>query len=170
MTSRTRLPRRRASFVNCRVWFVPLAGRAYCRIWRRDARRAKALSLVGLVVVLAPRAASHRSPAAEAILHTGQHRRSCGNPGSGAPFGTKTKNETIAHFLLHCPMYAFERWALAKHAKKRHKEFTVETLLGDPELAIPLANYMDGTGRFRTKIGEHPQSQIGNTAQENTSR
>ena len=80
------------------------------------------------------------------------------------------ENETIAHFLLHCPMYAFERWALAKHVKKRRKELTIETLLGDPELAIPLANYMDGTGRFRAKIGEHPQSQNGNTARENSSR
>jgi len=64
MTLRARLPRRCASFVKsfvkCGVRFVSLAGRAYCRIWRRDARRAKALSLVGLVVVLAPRAASHR--------------------------------------------------------------------------------------------------------------
>jgi len=80
------------------------------------------------------------------------------------------ENETIAHFLLHCPKYAFERWALAKHAKKRCKELTIETLLGDLGLAIPLANYMDSTGRFRTKIGEHPQSQIGNSAQENHSR
>ena len=80
------------------------------------------------------------------------------------------ENETIAHFLLHCPMYAFERWALAKHAKKRRKELTIETLLGNPEIAIPLANYMDSTGRFRTKTGEQPQSQMGNAAQENNSR
>ena len=80
------------------------------------------------------------------------------------------ENKTIAHFLLHCPMYTFERWALSKHAKKRHKELTIESLLGDPELAIPLANYMDGTSRFKTKLGEHPQSQTGNTAQENNSR
>ena len=64
-------------------------------------------------------------------------------------------------------MYAFERWALAEHVKKRRKELTIEkTLLGNPELAIPLANYMDGTGRFRAKIGEHPHSQNGNTARE----
>ena len=30
-----------------------------------------------------------------------------------------------------------------------------ETLLGDPELVIPPANYIDGTNRFKTKPGEH---------------
>jgi len=55
------------------------------------------------------------------------------------------ENKTIAHFLLHCTHYTFERWALAQQAKKRHKNMTIETLLEDPEMAIPLANYIDGT-------------------------
>ena len=32
---------------------------------------------------------------------------------------------------------------------------TVETLLGEPELAIPLANYIESTCRFKTKPGEY---------------
>jgi len=65
--------------------------------------------------------------------------------------------ETIAHFLLHCTKYAFERWALAQQVKKRKKDLTIETLLGDPELALPLANYIDSTGRFKVKQDEYPQ-------------
>ena len=80
------------------------------------------------------------------------------------------EKETIAHFLLHCMKYTFERWPLAQLVKKKHKELMIKTLLGDPELAVLLANYMDGTGRFRIKLGEHEQTQICNTMQENYSR
>jgi len=65
-------------------------------------------------------------------------------------------DESITHFLLTCPSYAHERWALAQQARKRRKSMTVEVLLGEPELAIPLANYIESTGRFRSKPGEHP--------------
>ena len=77
------------------------------------------------------------------------------------------ENETIAHFLLHCTKYAYERWALTQQVKKRRKALTIEALLGDPELAIPLANYMDSTGRFKTKIGEQNQTQNGNAMRDN---
>jgi len=56
-----------------------------------------------------------------------------------------TENETITHYLLHCTHYAFKRWGLAQQAKKRHKNMTIEMLLEDPEMAIPLANYIDRT-------------------------
>ena len=62
--------------------------------------------------------------------------------------------ENITHFLLTCPMYAHERWALARAARKLMKNMTVEVLLGEPELASPLANYIESTGRFRDKPGE----------------
>ena len=57
--------------------------------------------------------------------------------------------ETIEHFLLHCPNYAYERWALAQQANKQHKRLSLETLLGTPDMAIPLANYIDASGRFK---------------------
>ena len=63
--------------------------------------------------------------------------------------------ENVTHFLLNCQSYAFERWALAQQARKCCKPMTVETLLGDPEMAIPLANYISSTGRFKINQGEH---------------
>ena len=40
----------------------------------------------------------------------------------------------------------------------------------DPEIAIPLANYIDGTGRFKVKPGEHMQTQSNTTARESQTR
>ena len=57
--------------------------------------------------------------------------------------------ETIKHFLLHCPCYAYERWALAQQANKQCKRLSLETLLGTPDMAIPLANYIDASGCFK---------------------
>ncbi len=56
--------------------------------------------------------------------------------------------ETVRHFLLECPGYAFERWALEKHLKKRQKALTIENLLGDTEFTLPLANYIESSHRF----------------------
>ena len=57
-------------------------------------------------------------------------------------------NEDIAHYLLTCPSYAYERWALACQAKKNHKTMSLKMLLGDPKMVIPLANFIDATHRF----------------------
>jgi ribonuclease HI/exonuclease III len=62
--------------------------------------------------------------------------------------------ESITHFLITCPSYAHERWALAQQARRIQKNLTVESLLGEPGLAIPLANYIDSTCRFRANPGE----------------
>jgi len=82
---------------------------------------------------------------------------------SNCPACGKDK-ETIAHFLLHCTKYAFERWALAQQVRKRKKELMLETLLGDPELALPLANYIKGMGHFKVKSDEYTQNQNITTA------
>ena len=79
-------------------------------------------------------------------------------------------NKDIMHFLLHCTHYAFERWALAQHVKKKQKNMTIETLLEDPELAIPLANYIDGTSHFKEKPGEQTRSQNNTTMRETQHR
>ena len=65
-------------------------------------------------------------------------------------------DESITHFLLTCQSYAFERWALAQQVRKTKKSMTVETLLGEPGLAVPLANYIESTSRFRDRSGEQP--------------
>jgi len=56
--------------------------------------------------------------------------------------------ETVRDFLLECPGYAFERWTLENRLKKKRKTLTLETLLGDADLMIPLANFIEATHRF----------------------
>jgi len=65
-------------------------------------------------------------------------------------------NESIEHFLLICPGYAHERWALARQVKKTRKPLSLKSLLGESSLpvVIPLANYISTTHRF-TGHGEH---------------
>jgi hypothetical protein len=67
--------------------------------------------------------------------------------------------EGIAHFLLLLapPKYAFERWSPAQQVRKNQRRGTVEALLGEPKLAIPLENYtVESMGRFRTEPSEFP--------------
>jgi hypothetical protein len=67
-------------------------------------------------------------------------------------------DKNMSHYLLYCPSYAFKRWALKRPIWKKQKAMLLETLLEDPDLAIPLANYIEGTNRFAYNIGEHPQT------------
>jgi ribonuclease HI len=64
-----------------------------------------------------------------------------------------TDEETIAHYLLLCPSYAYERWALARQAKKNHLTLTLKTLLGNAKMTAPLAKFIDATHRL-SKHGE----------------
>ena len=73
--------------------------------------------------------------------------------------------ESITHFLLNCPMYAHERWALARQVRSMRKNMTLATLLGEPELAAPLAKYIHSTGRFKFNEGEQTHTTNNNTAQ-----
>jgi ribonuclease HI len=70
----------------------------------------------------------------------------------------RADEESIAHFLLFCPSYAHERWALARQAKKNSKSLSLESLLGEPHLVIPLANFINATHRF-SEHGEHSINQ-----------
>jgi len=65
--------------------------------------------------------------------------------------------EDTTHFLLTCPTYTYERWALARLTRKAHKPLSLELLLGDPSMVIPLAKYIAATHRF-DKPGESPSS------------
>jgi hypothetical protein len=73
--------------------------------------------------------------------------------------------ENIEHFLLSCPSYAYERWNLARHAEKKHKPLTIKTLLGDKEFVLPLAMYIQATGRLKIQ-GESLPNQNRNTTRE----
>jgi len=71
--------------------------------------------------------------------------------------------ETIEHFLLFCPTYAHERWALAHQIKKKKLPLNIESILGDPNLVIPLGNFINATHRF-TSHGEQMISSTQQTA------
>ena len=59
------------------------------------------------------------------------------------------KREDLEHFLLFCPSYAHKRWLLKQQAKKKRKCLTMEMLLGDLDLTVHLANYIDAMHRFK---------------------
>ncbi len=54
--------------------------------------------------------------------------------------------ENAQHFLFDCPAYAHERWALLKHCKT--KDPKMKDILNNSKIAVPLANYIQATGRF----------------------
>jgi ribonuclease HI len=53
--------------------------------------------------------------------------------------------ETVAHFLLYCPAYAHERWALEKAIKRKPN---LKTLLGDPKATLALYNFIKASHRL----------------------
>ena len=57
------------------------------------------------------------------------------------------ERETTEHFILRCPKYAHERWALLRHIKDNVPK--IEQVLSDPKVIIPLTNYIDATERFK---------------------
>ena len=68
-------------------------------------------------------------------------------------------NETVAHYLLSCPGYAHERWALSQAVKKKKKQLSLEVLFGDRDLTLPLANFIKATHRF-SQQSQHEQATI----------
>ncbi|KAF8262948.1 hypothetical protein EI94DRAFT_1599918, partial [Lactarius quietus] len=65
--------------------------------------------------------------------------------------------EDTKHFLMDCPLYAHERWALYRHCKKRNP--SLKTLLNEKMMMVPIANYIQATGQF--EIGGDRQSREG---------
>ncbi len=72
--------------------------------------------------------------------------------------------ENTKHFLLRCPSYMHKRWTLIQHARKTCKALTLKILLGDPQFMLPLAAYIQATGRFMQQ-GEQTETQDRNTVQ-----
>jgi hypothetical protein len=66
--------------------------------------------------------------------------------------------ESTEHFLLRCPSYAYKRWDLTQHTRKKCKALSLETILGDPQFTLPLATFIQASGRF-TQPGEHNTTQ-----------
>ena len=63
------------------------------------------------------------------------HCPACGHP-----------EETAEHFLLQCPKYVHERWPLLNQARGSAPK--LKKLLTSQKLLIPLANFIEATGRF----------------------
>jgi hypothetical protein len=59
--------------------------------------------------------------------------------------------KNITHFLLLCPSYAYERWALIKQAQKHWKTLTLETILSTQDMAPHIARYIRSTPQFSKK-------------------
>ena len=66
-------------------------------------------------------------------------------------------NETVEHYLIHCPGYAHERWALKRKLGER---LTLTSLLANDKALIPLANFIDASQRFTYKVSDDSIAQI----------
>ncbi|KAG8728522.1 hypothetical protein FRC10_004863, partial [Ceratobasidium sp. 414] len=54
--------------------------------------------------------------------------------------------ETVAHFLLRCPLYAPERYIYLESNGSDFLYF--DFLFSDPEALLPLFDHLKATGRF----------------------
>jgi hypothetical protein len=65
------------------------------------------------------------------------------------------QNKTVEHFLLHCPGYAHERWALKRKLEEDLEEdLTLTSLLANEKAVQPLANFIATTHRFTHKVSD----------------
>ncbi len=64
--------------------------------------------------------------------------------------------ENVQHFLFDCPKYSYERWALLKHCKKRNPK--LEDILNKSKMIVPLANFIQATGRFDQELNNTPSN------------
>jgi hypothetical protein len=71
--------------------------------------------------------------------------------------------ETTEHYLLLCPVYTYERWALGMQARKQGKPLMLKTILGEQGMAIPLANYIDTMHCFKCDGKQNEQTNKANT-------
>ena len=72
-------------------------------------------------------------------------------------------SKDVRHYLIKCPPYKHERWALFRHSKSRH--LTLKNLLNSKDLALPLVNYIQATERF-----EHPERRLETEASQGLNR
>ena len=83
-------------------------------------------------------------------LHRFQKIESPSCPACGHP------KETVEHFLIQCPKYAHERWPLLQNSRSGHPK--ISKILSSPKLLLPLANYIEATGRFEQEAVGPPVS------------
>lgn len=54
--------------------------------------------------------------------------------------------ENVQHYILECPSYRHERWAMLKHCEGRDPK--IQDILNNSKKVVPLANYIQATGLF----------------------
>jgi ribonuclease HI len=59
-------------------------------------------------------------------------------------------SKTVEHFLLHCPKYMHEQWPII--SQNHGSVPKLAKLLTSAKLLLPLATYMEATGRFQTAL------------------
>ena len=69
-----------------------------------------------------------------------------GCPACGHP------KEDARHLLIDCPSYVHERWTLYRHCKT--SDLNLKKLLNMKKLLVPVANFIQATGRFEQGAGE----------------
>ena len=65
-----------------------------------------------------------------------------------------------------CPSYVHERWPMYRHCKTRNP--SMKKLLNTKKMLVPVANFIQATGRFEQggggrRAGEQEQTQEGRT-------
>ena len=76
--------------------------------------------------------------------------------------------ESTQHYLFDCPAYKHERWALYKHCKAREPK--MKDLLNCADMVIPLANYIQATGRFDQETSQEGIRRGGDSQSQSQSR
>ena len=80
---------------------------------------------------------------------------------------TSESDESVHHYLIHCPAYKTQRCQLERKLKRDAR--SLRTLLTRPKVVAPLFQYINATGRFRDTFGdvampEGGEDQKGHTA------
>jgi hypothetical protein len=65
--------------------------------------------------------------------------------------------EDTKHYLQDCPKYMHKRWALYQSCKAKQPK--LKDLLNEEAMMVPLANYIQVTGRFEEGTGDRRQEQ-----------
>ena len=67
------------------------------------------------------------------------------------------EQETPEHFILRCPKYEHERWALLRHFRDNAPK--LEDILSNPKAIIPVLHYIEATERFKMQADHEIQAQ-----------
>jgi hypothetical protein len=148
--------------------------RKWAKKWRRSPRGRRvgqieeSTPLKKLLTLISQSKLSREAASRIAQLRIGhalfnQYLKRIGRVDSDRCPACRVDTETTEHYLLLCPAYTYERWALGMQARKQGKPFTLKTILGEQGMAIPLVNYIDAMHRFKCDSKQNKQMNKANT-------